>query len=40
MAYGWTFGKDPLKLEKFWERSIIKYDKINYGVMMYQSCPH
>ena len=33
MAYRWTFGKDPLKLEKS-ERSTIKYDKIDYGVTM------
>ena len=33
MAYRWTFGNDPLKLEKFCERSTIKYI-IDYGVTM------
>ena len=34
MAYRWTFGKDPLNLEKFCEQSTIKYDIIDYGVTM------
>ena len=34
MAYHWSFGKDPLNLEKFCERSTIKHDKIDYGVTM------
>ena len=34
MAYHWTFGKDPLNLEEFYERSTIKYDIIDYGVTM------
>ena len=34
MAYRWTFGNDPLNLEKFCERSTIKYDIIDYGVTM------
>ena len=29
MAYRWNFGKDPRNLEKFCERSIIKYDVID-----------
>ena len=29
MSYRWTFGKDPLKLEKFRERSTTKYDMID-----------
>ena len=50
MAYRWTFGNDPLNLEKFCERSTIKYDIIDYGVTMDpqkksfietgESCPH
>ena len=32
MAYRWNFGKDPLKLEKFCERSTIKHDIIDYGI--------
>ena len=50
MAYRWTFGKDPLNLEKFCERSTIKYDIIDYGVTMDlqknsfigtgETCPH
>ena len=42
MAYRWTVGKDPLKLEKFCERSTFKYDIIVYGVtakkMFIKSC--
>ena len=34
MAYSWTFGKDLLNLDKFCERSTIKYDIIEYGVTM------
>ena len=34
MAYRWTFGKDPLNLEKLCERTTVKYDIINYGVKM------
>ena len=34
MAYRWNFGKDPRNLEKFCERSIIKYDVIDYDVIM------
>ena len=33
MTYHWSFGKDP-NFEKFCERSTIRYDKIDYGVMM------
>ena len=50
MAYRWTFGKDNLNLEKFCERCTVKYDIIDYGVMMDlqkksfietgESCPH
>ena len=31
MAYRWTFGKDPLNLEKFYERSTIKDNIIDYN---------
>ena len=34
MAYRWTFGKDPLNLEKFCEQSTIKCDMIDIGVTM------
>ena len=34
MTYHWAFGKDPLNLEKFCERSTIKYDIIDYDVTM------
>ena len=50
MAYRWTFRKDPLNLEKFCERSTIKYSIIDYGVTMDlqkksfiktgEGCPH
>ena len=50
MGYCWTFGKDPLNLEKFCEWSTIKYDIIDYGVMLdlqkkpfietSETCPH
>ena len=50
MAYRWTFKKDPLNLDKFCQRSITKYDIIDYGVAMDlqkksfietgESCPH
>ena len=50
MAYRWIFGKDPLNLEKFCARSTIKYDIIDYAVMMDlqkksfiengETCPH
>ena len=32
MAYRWTFGKNLLNLEKFCERSTVKYDITDYGV--------
>ena len=35
MTYRWTFGKDPLNLEKFCEQSTIKYDIIDYGVQWF-----
>ena len=34
MAYHWTFGIDPLSLEKFFEQSTIKYDITDYGITM------
>ena len=50
MTYRWTFKKDPLKLERIYERSTVKYDIIGYGVTMdlqkksfivpAKSCPH
>ena len=35
MAYRESFGKDPLKLETFFEQSTIKYDVIDYDVIDY-----
>ena len=34
MAYHWTFGKNPLNLEKLCVWSTIKHDIIGYDVTM------
>ena len=42
MAYRWTFGKDPPKLEKIYERSTIKHEKVrkSHFIKPAESCPY